>query len=440
VIELIAINPEEEIYGFGGTGNKLNVIGKSDNYLVYFLPPDIDGYYEADNIKVHLKDGSVLPIAEYAIRWVKGEIDFSKFNIDSFQSSDFLDQLSITFLIKRLQREINRRTETKNPNSFTAAYLKERKKENDFLLNKILEIFKNKIYADVGFFCKKYGSADLYHDSISIAQQFAQRAIVGEDRRIIDELIEFYRKNPHDKKGLRALNRQFRVTPWKTHEYKNKAATAEKTLKTKSEIKNLVDFLPPELLKLLEHINRQKEPDNFLLEAIAGSISEDKNLSDLTTLTINQNSERIYKPNSSISLAGFIFGHKKGGASRLISFLKDLLLKRKKMEAGYSQEGWEVMQNENAKKEYNPDRDYFENEADDFYNGKRLWKKHSKWQEISEDKKEKLLAKISFLPAKQLEAFKKYIGGFQSLSPKERKNFSRATERIKKVGIDIDNP
>ena len=168
-------------------------------------------------------------------------------------------------------------------------------------------------------------------------------------------------------------------------------------------------------------------PYDILAPVLLDAFCKDRNLSELTNLTINHNSERIYNPNSKYSLLGFIFGHQKGRPSRITAYLKDTTL-RKNKEIQFGQYDPEEIESENTDSISRCD-----------LRKNKQWKKNSKWQNIPEDIKKKILAKLSFLPSKQYIAVEKRINGFGNLTANERQNISKARKKInaKRLNIDI---
>lgn len=415
----IAINPTTDIYYDFSKPFTDHVEGS--DYIVYFFPPALGGWYECEQISISLKSSPTKNICldDFAFSWAKGDISSLKFTIESFESQDFLEQLCITYLIARLRKEYNQSTKTNKSDGFLAQYLRKRVKENKDILDIFLKVLISKIKYFSEIFSKEY-NIDC-NTVLSVSLMFASISITGENRKVIDDLILKYKENPKDKKVIRAHDRTLRITPFETPE-KNRLFNPTcinregKEIKKRTDIKSMAEASHEVFIESLFIMSKEGDPCNMLVPVMLDAISKDKNLSDLTTLTINRNSERIYTPNSKYSLVSFIFGHGKGNYSRLHSYLRDTLLRKT-----YIQD--EIDENKSYKFPA-PKNKY--------------WKKHSKWQDETSEEKKRILAELSFLSPKQYLAVEKQLVGFGGLTTNERQNLTKARKQIKNKGFDID--
>lgn len=417
----IAIDPRKDILGFESLKVNLHYPSSIENlnYDLNFFPPSIDGWFPCEQIFATFKNESErVYLDDLAFMWIKGHLKFSEFTIKTFENKDLLEQLCISFLIKRLQREYGQPTETNKPEGYLAKYLKNREEENKFILDRFLEILFPQTELFSSKFSNKYNVE--YHEVLEKSLTFVSLVITGELRKIIDEQIEIYRKNPNNKKLLRSYNRSYRITPWETFD-KNHPFYPKDGNNRRTDIKNIADTCLMVFIESLAIMSKKGHPYDMLIASMLDVFSKDKNLSQLINMTINCNSERIYKPNSKYSLLSFIFGHSKGKPSRIASYLKDITL-RKNSDVQFGQYDPDEISNQEL---------YYPPSCK-----KRYWKKHSGWQDVAKEKKEEILNKLTFLSAKQYESVKKYMLGYETLNITERKNLERARKKIRSAHIN----
>jgi|GEM_PF-5446132 len=429
----IAINPKIDIYYKFSKPFIDNVEGS--DYMVIFYPPAVGGVYPCEQIFIQLKDNPrQIPLDDLAFQWIKGDLRFSKFSIESFESQDFLDQLCITYLIARLRKEYNQSTKTNKPSGSLAQKLEKRKVENDFISRRFLEILCQKVEHFSEFFSNKYNLD--YSDVYATAFTFVSVSITGERKKIIEDLLLEYKKNPKDKQKIRAHDRTLRVTPWKTFS-KNRLFDSNDGSTKRTDIKTISQAC---YIKFIETFIKTLKDNHYygtLIQPLAKVVSDDELLSELITTTINFNSERIFRPNSNFSLLSFIFGCSKR-PSKISCFLRDTLLRKNKNDIPF--ESFETEYSEyDGEYELSPLEKLGEkiSEQGSFSENIRYWKKHSQWQDVETSKKQKILDKLSFLTPKKLSAVEKYIRGFEKLTSKERQNLFKARKEIQERKLDM---
>ena len=298
--------------------NSEKLIRKENNLYFDDVGEVKPGTYAVGNIKV-LDDGKWIELEKYAVKWWM-EIS-NNLDMDVFISNDFLTQLSITFLLTRIRKEAQildgaRKTD----------YRLERSAENERILSKFIEIFKPEIEKKVDLFFKKNSFKGISREDIlSYSYFFVKIAIQGESVSLTNQLLKEIINPQLKRQELRKLDRESRIHPIKT---KKKEGEEQGLSRNNMDYETTINEL---LLGLLSYDGYKKE--DLLLE-FGITLG---NFDQLVTMTINQNSERIFQPNKDYPITHFLFGgpgigQKKGRKGRLWIYLRDLFKNYKKKE------------------------------------------------------------------------------------------------------------
>ena len=415
----IPIRIDQEIYGFSNIqANGYTIFLKPDEYKVFtrFKFPE-KNLYDAADININFFNNQETRLLEdYAREWIRK----TQITLDTFKSMDFLTQLCITYLIKYIQWANNQ--------------IEDKTEEAKEIINIFLKGLQPAIEKKVRYFVSKYSPKLEYGEVLSVALQFTNIALVGEEKKIIEDLLKEFAQDPKRKQKVRRKNRSLRIHPWQTYKPYKGRTTDVITLSNillKSLFTTAISSHREPIIKISygdfqkkmksinslrpqgKYVNQQLKERIKLREAVFFLKPFLNNYPLFLTTVLNENSERIYRPTNKYSFTQFLLGEKGIIKSYLWRYLKD----RFKTNIT-SRRGPSLYQNYQ----------------------KRHWSKYKKYREIPYDKREEILSQLrKILSPKEYKVVKSLLnnGYYNSSAPAQRKALERARKRIRASQLNI---